>query len=129
MTVSVRKAMGKLLDGDLRSRTIEELHAGVAAELCADDRSELVARGAQPIGAALGERLDAQERVGGRRGELGAVGLTPVPRAADHADVVAVDHLARLRRLICLSAERDEVLAARRAGEANVALHRRKVFA
>ena len=95
----------------------------------ADKRRQVVAGRAQARRADLGQCLNAQECVGGCLGQPGAVGLAPIPAAADRAGVVAVDHLAGLWRLIHRSAERHKRLAAASAGQANIAVDGGQVFA
>ena len=73
--------------------------------------------------------FDHQHGAGRLRGELGALGLAPVPGAADDAGVVGVDDLARRGRRFLRRTERHERLAARGQGQAQIPLDGVEIFA
>src|SRR5262249_8018242 len=106
----------------------QQLHGRARPQLLARQRRQLLAGSAKLRIAIWRQRLDTQECIGRGRRQLGAIGLSPVPAAADRAHVVVVDHFARQRRFDLGRAECDEMLAAAGALEANLAADGRQIL-
>ena len=96
---------------------VDDRHHGLAAAMRADERGQLVGGLPDEIVADRRQPFDYQEGMPRRRGQLGPLGLLPVPAAAEGAEVVPVDDLSGLRRArLGLTEEMDGRLAVGRLG-------------
>src|ERR1700710_782544 len=93
-----RREWGLRRERSVRIAAVDQRDGGLASAVFTDQRRQLLGGLRDEIAADRGEPFDYQKGVPRCRGQLGPLGLLPVPAPAEGAEIVPVDDLAGLRR-------------------------------